>query len=192
MANLADKCEGNEKIKDNRTFWWLYWEIENKNLLKKKKKKLFFHCLFLQLSVSWEKAESVSAEKLEDEMIWDIRIKSLHLFSYLFLTLKSIFLPFFQHWLSIQNLCSEKLCCPLCCYSLVANSCPTLWDLIDCSPPGFSVCGISQAGVLEWIVIFFSRGIFQTRRLNPCLLHWQGSLPLSHQGSPSGVLLTNS
>ena len=39
---------------------------------------------------------------------------------------------------------------------LVAQSCPTLCDLVDCSPPGSSVHGILQAIVLEWIVIPFS------------------------------------
>ena len=29
---------------------------------------------------------------------------------------------------------------------------------MDCSPPGFSVHGISQARILEWIAISFSRG----------------------------------
>ena len=32
----------------------------------------------------------------------------------------------------------------------VAKSCPTLCDPMDCSPPGFSVRGISQARILEW------------------------------------------
>ena len=31
-----------------------------------------------------------------------------------------------------------------------AQSCPTLWDPIDCSPPGSPVHGIFQARVLEW------------------------------------------
>ena len=30
--------------------------------------------------------------------------------------------------------------------------------LIDCSPPGSSVCGIFQARILEWVAISFSRG----------------------------------
>ena len=34
---------------------------------------------------------------------------------------------------------------------------------MDCSPPGSSVHGISQARILEWIVIFFSRGSSQAR-----------------------------
>ena len=31
-------------------------------------------------------------------------------------------------------------------------------DLMDCSPPGSSVLGISQARILEWVAISFSRG----------------------------------
>ena len=42
--------------------------------------------------------------------------------------------------------------------SEVAQSCPTLSDPMDCSPPGSSVHGIFQARVLEWDVIAFSRG----------------------------------
>ena len=36
------------------------------------------------------------------------------------------------------------------------QSCPTLCDPIDSSPPGSSVPGILQARVLEWVVIAFS------------------------------------
>ena len=40
--------------------------------------------------------------------------------------------------------------------SEVAQSCPTLGDPVDCSPPGPSVHGIFQARVLEWGAIAFS------------------------------------
>ena len=40
--------------------------------------------------------------------------------------------------------------------SEVAQSCPTLSDLMDCSLPGSSVHGIFQAIVLEWVAIAFS------------------------------------
>ena len=40
----------------------------------------------------------------------------------------------------------------------VAQSCPTLCDLMDCSPPGSSVRGILQARILVWAAIPFSRG----------------------------------
>ena len=43
--------------------------------------------------------------------------------------------------------------------SEVAQSCPTLSDLMDCSLPGSSVHGIFQATVLEWGAIAFSRGL---------------------------------
>ena len=42
--------------------------------------------------------------------------------------------------------------------ALVVQSCPTLCDPMDCSPPGFSVHGISQARILEWATIPFFRG----------------------------------
>ena len=38
------------------------------------------------------------------------------------------------------------------------QSCPTLCDPIDGSPPGSSVPGILQARILEWVAISFSRG----------------------------------
>ena len=41
------------------------------------------------------------------------------------------------------------------CESEVAQSCPTLSDPMDCSPPGSSVHGIFQARVLEWSAIVF-------------------------------------
>ena len=41
---------------------------------------------------------------------------------------------------------------------LVAQLCSTLCDPMDCSPPGFSVHGIHQARILEWVVISFSKG----------------------------------
>ena len=43
----------------------------------------------------------------------------------------------------------------------VAQSCPTLCDPMDCSPPGSSVCEIFHARILEWFAISFSRGSSQ-------------------------------
>ena len=54
--------------------------------------------------------------------------------------------------------------------------------------PGSSVHGISQARILEWFAISFSRGYSQTCSLGvprPGILHWQADLLcLSHKGSP--------
>ena len=55
---------------------------------------------------------------------------------------------------------THSYCC--CCY-LVTESCPSLlwphwlWPWWDCSPPGSSVLGISQARILEWVAVSFSR-----------------------------------
>ena len=44
----------------------------------------------------------------------------------------------------------------LCCAKLL-QSCPTLCDPMDCSPPGSSVRGILQARILEWVAMPSSR-----------------------------------
>ena len=41
--------------------------------------------------------------------------------------------------------------------------CPTLCDLMDCSPPGSSVYGILQERILEWVAMASSRGSFRPR-----------------------------
>ena len=46
---------------------------------------------------------------------------------------------------------------------LVTQSCPTLCDHLDCSPPGSSVHRILQARILEWVAILFSRGSSQPK-----------------------------
>ena len=46
---------------------------------------------------------------------------------------------------------------------LVAQSCPTLCNSMDCSPPGSSVHGILQARILEWLAMSFSKGSSQPR-----------------------------
>ena len=45
--------------------------------------------------------------------------------------------------------------------SEVAQSCPTLCDPMDCSSPGSSIHGISQARILEGVANSFSRGFSQ-------------------------------
>ena len=74
----------------------------------------------------------------------------------------------------------------MCAQSL--QSCLTLCDLMDCSPPGSSVHWISQARILEWIAISSSRG--SSRPGVEPVSHVASapqadSLPLSHWGSPS-------
>ena len=42
--------------------------------------------------------------------------------------------------------------------SVIAQSCLTLCNPMDCSPPGSSVHGMLQAKVLEWVAMPCSRG----------------------------------
>ena len=54
-----------------------------------------------------------------------------------------------------------------CCHChfcvLVAQLCPSPCDPLGCSLPEFSVHGILQAKILEWVAISFSRGSSQPR-----------------------------
>ena len=75
--------------------------------------------------------------------------------------------------------------CPSSGLVLVAQSCPTLFDPMDCSPPGSSVQGILQARILEWVAISFSGGSSQPRDQTQ-VSHIAGGLlyHLSHQERP--------
>ena len=56
--------------------------------------------------------------------------------------------------------------------SEVAQSCPTLRDPVDCSPPGSSVHGILQARILEWVAISFSKDIVFWNYNNRLTVQW--------------------
>ena len=68
--------------------------------------------------------------------------------------------------------------------SEVAQSCPTLCNPMDCSPPGSSVPGILQARVLGWVAIPFSRGSSPPRDWTQVSHKVGGLCCLSRQGSP--------
>ena len=46
----------------------------------------------------------------------------------------------------------------VCMHTKSLQSCPTLCDSMDCSPPGSSIHGILQARIPEWVAIPSSRG----------------------------------
>ena len=58
----------------------------------------------------------------------------------------------------------------LFCSSVVAKSCLTFCDPMDCSQPTPSVHGIFQARILEWIAISFSSRIFLTQIASPACI----------------------
>ena len=80
--------------------------------------------------------------------------------------------------------------------SEVAQSCLTLCDPIDSSPPGSSVQGISQPRTLEWVAMSSSRGSSRPKdrtqvsfvsRISRQVLY----LVLCHLGRPHNPLLIN-
>ena len=64
----------------------------------------------------------------------------------------------YRVFLILCKTASNKFVCVLC-----AQSCPTLCNPLDCSPPGSSVHGISQARILEWVAISYPKGSSRPR-----------------------------
>ena len=60
--------------------------------------------------------------------------------------------------------------------TLSYSVCLSLCEPIGCSPPGYYVHAISQARILEWVAISFSKGFFLTQELNLHLLFGRGTL----------------
>ena len=71
------------------------------------------------------------------------------------------------------------------CLRAVVQSCLTLCDPMDCSPPGSSVCGISQARILEWVAVDGHLGVFlkqcHSEHWGACTLLDYGFLQISAQ-----------
>jgi len=73
----------------------------------------------------------------------------------------------------------RRPCVCVCVCVLVAQSCQTLRDPVDCSLQGSPLHGISQSRILEWVAIPFSRGSSRPRRsynMGKCKIrHWLAS-----------------
>ena len=79
----------------------------------------------------------------------------------------------------------------------IPQSCPTLCNSIDCSPPGSSVLGILQARILEWIDIIFTRGSSQPRdptcvSCDSCFDRWSHNHLARESTTPSIVMIISS
>ena len=61
-----------------------------------------------------------------------------------------------QHSRRVKNKVGIKGTCVHVCS--VTQSCPALYNPMDCSSPGSSVHGIFQTGILEWFAISYSSG----------------------------------
>ena len=73
------------------------------------------------------------------------------------------------------------------CLYWVTQSCPTLCDPMDYSPPGSSVRGIFQARILEWVAISFSRDWTQVSYIGRQILYHCGI-----RGAHGGIIKSGS
>ena len=96
-------------------------------------------------------------------------------------------LAFWDQSVTTIQLCSGNKTACMC-----AQSCPTLCNPVDCSPPRL-LCSWDYPGKNTRLSChFLLQGIFPTQGLNLCLLRRQvDSLPLSHLGSPNRTALDN-
>jgi len=84
-----------------------------------------------------------------------------------------------------NNYCIHLIYISLCMHAKSLQLCPTLFDPMDCSLPGFSVHGILQASILECVAMTSSRDLPHPGMEPTSLtsLHWQaGSLPVVPAG----------
>ena len=90
----------------------------------------------------------------------------------------------FKNWFGETDFFSIVKCVCVCA-CLVFQSCPTLCNTMDCSPPGSSVHGILQTKSTGVGFHALLQGIFPTRESNQDLPHCRRILyQLSYQGSP--------
>ena len=92
-------------------------------------------------------------ENPKDRGVWQAHIDSTTFISNLFcfILFWKHHLPYLPSWKKWKKVL------------LVTQSCPALYNPMDCSPPGSSIHGILQARLLEWVAILFCRGSSQAR-----------------------------
>ena len=64
---------------------------------------------------------------------------------------------FSASWVALPDTATPCVCVCVCVCVWTVQSCPTLCDSMDRSPPSSSVHGLFQASILEWVAIPFSR-----------------------------------
>ena len=116
----------------------------NKNGLKKKRKCVIFHQGNARPHISLKTRQKLLTVWLGSSNSFIIAPSDFHLFQFL------------------QDSLNEKNFSSLCVCSVV-QSCPTLCDFRDCSPPGSSVHGNFQARILEQVPNSSFRGFSQPR-----------------------------
>ena len=112
-----------------------------------------------QLIGLWSLLFIITTQDLK-EFLWDW---STWAFAYLNFSVPLLIHLDSRYFLISVCHCGAWPTCEICC--LIAKLCPTLCYVMDCSPPGSSVCGILQARILEWVAISFSSVNFSSSSL---------------------------
>ena len=73
-----------------------------------------------------------------------------------------------QHCVLFVSSFSLEYCTFAAAAAKSLQSCPTLCDPIDGSPPGSSVPGILQAEILKWVATSFSNACMHAKSLQSC------------------------
>ena len=94
--------------------------------------------------------------------MWPL-VHLLTILVFIFLTCKLIIIILAVNIMANFYQWDNKSVSKLCMHAKLLQSCPTLCDPMDCSPPGSSVHEIVQARILEWVAIPSSRGSSQSR-----------------------------
>ena len=74
-----------------------------------------------------------------------------------------------MQWLAENNCGTVRRILPAAAAAKLLQSCPTLNDLMDGSPPGSPVPRVLQARVLEWLAIAFSTEL-SLEKVNPKIM----------------------
>ena len=114
--------------RSNPVLFVLFTEYDFTFMKQTKKKP----CIWIHMSSCWHTQGSIHVQKdLQKHSMLQTLFFSLTLFTFFFTVLYTVV---------------------FCCW--VTKSCPTPCDPTDWIPPGSSVCGISQARILEWVGYF--------------------------------------
>ena len=152
------------------TNWWTYKQtvVQPYNIsfgVTQLQKWLKFWCMLhhrwtlktmsSERSSSWGTAEPMAA------FTWNIPNRQIHRIRNRLVAAKS-----WERWWEMEvnangyraSICNDEnvLKVTMLCYTKSLQSCPTLCDAIDSSPPGSPTPGILQARILEWAAISFS------------------------------------
>ena len=104
---------------------------------------------------------------VDQGVVWFLLVKEANQFEF-FSCLFIHFFFFLRIWWESMEAMKASLVKDLFAAAASCQSCPTLCDPLDGSPPGSSIPGIVQARILEWVAISFSNACMHAKSLQSC------------------------